>query len=65
MLFTLGMLSHLGGGAFFHILIQKNRTPIKWLICCTHFLARNHIAYTIYFDKSVDLVVACVGEREP
>ena len=51
-----------GGGAFFHILIQKNRTPIKGLIRCTYFLARNHIAYTTYFDKSVDLVVACVGE---
>ena len=51
-----------GGGAFFHILIQKNRTAIKSLIRCTHFLARNHIAYTTDFDKSVDLVVACVGE---
>ena len=51
-----------GEGAFFHILIQKNRTAIKSLIRCTHFLARNHIAYTTYFDKSVDLVVACVGE---
>ena len=38
---------------------QKNRRPIKSLICCTHFLARNHIAHT---TKLVDLVVACGGE---
>ena len=42
---------------------QKNRTAIKSLICCTHFLARNHIAHTTNFDKLVDLVVACGGEN--
>ena len=40
---------------------QKNRKAIKSLICCTHFLARNHIAHTTNFDKLVDLVVACGG----
>ena len=42
--------------------IQKNRTAIKSLNRCTHFLARNHIAHTTNFDKLVDLVVACGGE---
>ena len=41
---------------------QNNRTAIKSLICCTHFIAQNHTADTTNFDKLVDLVVACGGE---
>ena len=40
----------------------KNRAAIKPLICCTHFLAHNHIAHTTNFDKLVDLEVSCGGE---
>ena len=43
----------------------KNRAAIKALICCTHFLAHQHIAHTTNFDKVrvVDLVVSCGGEN--
>ena len=40
----------------------KNRSGIKVLLLCTHFLARQHIAHTTNFDKLVDLVVSCGGE---
>ena len=38
---------------------RKNREAIKAFICCTHFLARQHIAHTTNFDKLVDLIVSC------
>ena len=41
---------------------MKNRTAIKALLRCTHFLAQNHIAHTTNFDKLIDLVVCCGGE---
>ena len=41
---------------------MKNRTAIKALLRCTHFLARNHIAHTTNFDRLIDLVVCCGGE---
>lgn len=40
----------------------KNRAAIKSLLCCTHFLARHHIAHTTNFSDLVDLVVSCGGE---
>ena len=40
----------------------KNRSAVKELIRCTHFLARQHIAHSTNFEKLVSLVVACVGE---
>ena len=40
----------------------KNRSGIKVLLLCTHFLARQHIPHTTNFDKLVDLVVSCGGE---
>ena len=40
----------------------KNRTAIKALLRCTHFLARNHIAHTTNFDKLIVLVVCCGGD---
>ena len=40
----------------------KNRLAIKSLLRCTHFLARNHIAYTTKFGDLVDLVVTCGGK---
>ena len=36
----------------------QNRKAIKALIRCTHFLAHQHIAHTINFDKLVELVVS-------
>ena len=39
----------------------KNRLPIKSLLRCTHFLARNRIAHTTNFGDLVDLVT-CGGE---
>ena len=40
----------------------KNRSGIKTLLLCTHFLALQHIPHTTNFDKLVDLVVSCGGE---
>ena len=40
----------------------QNKKAIKALIRCTHFLAHQHIAHTINFDKLVELVVSCGGE---
>ena len=40
----------------------QNRKAINALIRCTHFLAHQHIAHTINFDKLVELVVSCSGE---
>lgn len=37
----------------------KNRSAIKSLIRCTHFLARHHIAHTTNFSGLVDLIVSC------
>ena len=41
---------------------KKNRSAIKALIRCTHFLAHQHIAHTSNFDKLVNLVVCCGGQ---
>ena len=41
---------------------MKNRAAVKALICCTHFLARQHIAHITNFEKLVSLVVTCGGE---
>ena len=41
---------------------MRNTAAVKSLICCTHFLARQHIAHTTNFSKLVDLVVSCGGE---
>ncbi len=41
--------------------LQK-RKVIKPLFRCTHFLAHQHIAHTINFDKLVKMVVSCGGE---
>ena len=40
----------------------KNREAIKSLICCSHCLTYNCIAYTTTFGDCVDLVVSCGGE---
>ena len=40
----------------------KNRSGIRVLLLCTHFLARQHIPHTTNFDQLVDLVVSCGGE---
>ena len=40
----------------------KNRSGIRALLLCTHFLARQDIPHTTNFDKLVDLVVSCDGE---
>ena len=40
----------------------KNRSGIRMLLLCIHFLARQHIPNTTNFDKLVDLVVSCGGE---
>ena len=37
----------------------KNRAAIKSLIRCTHFLTREHVAFSTKFEKLVDLVVSC------
>ena len=42
---------------------EKNRAAMKSLVCCTHFLTRNHIAHSTNFTQLVDLVVSC-GARE-
>ena len=41
----------------------KNRTAIKVLLRCTHFLTLHHIAHTTNFDKIVDLIVSCGGHH--
>ena len=41
---------------------MRNRAAIKSYICCTHFLARQHIAHTTNLSKLGDLVVSCGGE---
>ena len=40
----------------------KNRSAIKSLLRCTHFLAGNHNAHTTNFGDLIDLVVTCGGE---
>ena len=40
----------------------KNRSGIKALLLCTHFLARQHIPHTTNFDKLVNLVMSCGSE---
>ena len=40
----------------------QNRKAIKALIRCTHFLAHQHIAHTINFEKLVESVVSGGGE---
>jgi len=41
----------------------KNRVAIKCLLCCTHFLAHQHIAHNTNFSDLIDLVVSCGGEN--
>ena len=41
---------------------MRNKTAVKSLIHCTHFLAHQHIAHTTNFSELVDLVVSCGGE---
>ena len=41
---------------------MKNRTAVKALLHCTHFLTINQIAHTTNFDRLVELVVQCGGE---
>jgi len=41
----------------------KNRAAIKCLLCCTHFLAHQHIAHTTNFSDLVDLVLSCEDEN--
>ena len=38
----------------------KNRSGIRALLLCTHFLAQQHIPHTTNFDKLVDLIVSVV-----
>ena len=38
---------------------EKNRTAMKFLVHCTHFLTRLHSAHSINFTQLVDLVVSC------
>ena len=40
----------------------KNRTAVKSLLRCTHFLVRHNIAHTTNFSDLVDLVVSCGDE---
>ena len=40
----------------------KNRSGIKALLLCTHFLAWQNIPHTTNFDKLVNLVMSCGGE---
>ena len=40
----------------------KDRSGIRALLLCTHFLARQYIPHTTNLDKLVDLVVSCGGE---
>ena len=40
----------------------KNRSVIKALLLCTHFIAQQYIPCTNDFDKLVDLVMPCGGE---
>ena len=40
----------------------KNRTAVKSLIRCTHYLAQQHIAHSTNFEKLVNLVVSCGGQ---
>ena len=42
---------------------EKNRTAMKYLVHCTHFLTRHHIAHSTNFIELVDLVVSCDGQR--
>ena len=37
----------------------KNRRAIKALLCCTHYLCKQHIPYTTNFSKLVDVIVLC------
>ena len=42
----------------------KNRAATNlYRLCCTHFLAHQHIAHTTDFSDLVDLVVSCGGEN--
>ena len=41
---------------------MKNRATVKALICCTHFIAHQHIAHSTNFEKLVSLLVPCGGE---
>ena len=41
----------------------KNRTAIKALLRCTHFLTLHHIPHTTNFDELVDLIVSCGGQH--
>ena len=43
---------------------EKNRAAMKFLVRCTHFLTRHHIAHhSTNFTKLVDIVLSC-GARE-
>lgn len=35
---------------------------IKALLCCTYFLAKQHIPHTTNYKKVVDLIISCGGE---
>ena len=41
----------------------KNRTDIKALLRCTHFLTLHHIPHTTNFNELVDLIVSCGGQH--
>ena len=42
---------------------EKNRAAMKFLVRCTHFVIRHHIAHSTNFTQLVDLVMSC-GARE-